>query len=175
MAANTDQDHGAPSRSPWGSDFWDHRRKLSRLIAGRPTGYHPSQLVPAPQATQKIKQTEKLLTHVVGLLSPKRDLAGDKWERDVATLTYEKDSEQTTETLSLADIASWTEKQTTVTREKPGRAAGNEEIPVRGYLPPTAAANLFLQLEEVLDHLGWTDDEVIQDYRAGENEVAHHS
>lgn len=172
MAASQHDEDDRP-QSRWGADFWAKYRKLSSLIASRPDNYPARQLVPAPQATAQIRNTEKLLSHVVGLVDAKSDVAGDKW---TTPATYVNNVQVNSDTgrLCLDDIASWTPEETTIERSKPGRAAGSESVTVRGYLPPTAATELFRQFQDVLDHLGWAENVVIQDYRAGENEVATH-
>lgn len=161
-------------QSRWGADFWSKYRKLSSLIAARPDGYPPQELVPAPRATPQIQNTEKLLSHVTGLVQSKRDATGDMWTEGVATLQVETSDGTQTVALSLQNIASWTPKQTAMTRQLPGRAAGTETVQVRGYLPPTAATELFRQFQDVLDHLGWAENAITRDYRAGEDEVASH-
>jgi len=174
MSGSSQHDDEDRPQSRWGADFWSKYRKLSSLIASRPDGYPPRELVPAPRATPQIQNTEKLLSHVTGLVESKRDATGDMWTEGVAPLQLETEDGTRTVALSLDHISSWTPKQTTITRQKPGRAAGTETVPVRGYLPPTAATELFRQFQDVLDHLGWAENAVVQDYRADESEVATH-
>lgn len=174
MAGTSQHDEEDRPQSRWGADFWSKYRKLSSLIASRPDGYPPQELVPAPRATPQIQNTEKLLSHVTGLVESKRDATGSMWTQGVAPLQLDTDDGPRTVKLSLDHIASWTPKQTTMTRQKPGRAAGTETVPVRGYLPPTAATHLFRQFQDVLDHLGWAENVVVQDYQADESEVASH-
>lgn len=173
MSANTRGDKDDRPQSRWGADFWSKYRKLSSLIASRPDGYPARKLVPAPQATPQIRNTEKLLSHVTALLQAKRDVAGDNWTKSA---TYVTDVEVNSDNgeLSLKNIASWTPEQTTIERSKPGRAAGTKRVSVRGYLPPTAATELFRQFQETLDHLGWAEHAAIKDYTAGEDEVLRH-
>lgn len=173
MPGSEDSSDDRP-QSRWGADFWSKYRKLSSLIASRPDGYPPRQLIPKPQATRQIRNTEKLLTHVCGLVDAKRDAAGNMWTEDVAKLHVSRDGETQAIAVSLDDIASWTPQQTTITQQKKGRAAGTETVTVRGYLPPTVATELFRQFQRVLDHLGWAENIVTRDYRAGEDEVATH-
>lgn len=172
MPGHSQNDDEDRPRSRWGADFWSKYRKLSSLIASRPDGYPPKQLIPGPRATPQIQNTEKLLSHVTGLVESKRDATGDKWTAGVAPLEVDTNEGTQTVALSLANIAAWTPKQTTLTRQKPGRAAGTETVSVRGYLPPTAATHLFRQFQDVLDHLGWAENVVVQDYQADESEVA---
>jgi len=172
--ATTPQDNESP-HSRWGSDFWDKYQQLSSLIASRPDGYPPRQLIPEPQASPHIQNTEKLLTHVTGLVNAKSDQIGERWQKGVATIQLPgENGDPSTHEVSLDNIANWTPQYTTITRSKPGRGAGTETIPVRGYLPPTAATQLFRQFQTVLDHLGWAEDATIKDYTAGGDEVLRH-
>jgi hypothetical protein len=173
MATSNPHDEDDRPQSRWGADFWSKYRKLSSLIASRPDGYPARQLVPAPQASAQIRNTEKLLSHVTALLEAKRDVTGDNWTKSVSYVADVQVNSDNGE-LSLEDIASWTPEQTTIERSKPGRAAGTKQVAVRGYLPPTAATELFRQFQEILDHLGWAEHAAIKDYTAGEDEVLRH-
>jgi hypothetical protein len=173
MATSNPHDEDDRPQSAWHNDFWRKYDTLSSLIVNRPDGYPPQQLVPAPKATAGIRKTEKLLSHVVSRIDPKQDSVGERWSKDVAyvsDLSLNGDQGY----LSLSDLASWEAEKTTVERSKPGRAAGSEIVYVDGYLPPAAADRLYNQLEKVVHHIGWADSVTIQDYRAGEDEVATH-
>lgn len=173
MSSTSQNDEDDRPQSRWGADFWSKYRKLSSLIASRPDGYPPNQLVPEPRASPHIKNTEKLLSHVAGLVEAKSEVAGEKWTKNVAQVNGLGKNNGNGQ-LSLSDIASWTPEQTTIERQKRGRAAGTEVVQVRGFLPPTAATQLFRQFQEVLDHLGWAENAAIKDYNAGEDEVLRH-
>lgn len=177
MAANTSPDDDTSPQSRWGRDFWEKYRELSTLVANLAShGSHS--LIPAKQASAHLRQTEQQLTHVTGLLAPKRSEIADIWTEDVATVAVAtQDNGQLVErdqALSLDTIADWTTGTTIVETSKPQRGAGSQQQPTQGFLPPAAIKQLFQQLTEGINRLGWMADAATQDYVAGEDEVFSH-
>ena len=172
-----DEPNDTTPQSRWGRDFWAKYHELSSLVANL-ASYGGHALIPTTKASKHLQRTEHQLTHVAGLLAPKRNEITELWTTPVTTVTIairqsgqlvERDQE-----LSLETAADWTTATTIVETEKPQRGGGTEEQPTRGYLPPAAIKQLFRQLTEVINRLGWTEDAATQDYVARDNEVLRH-
>lgn len=162
----------------WTSVFRQEYRDLSQLIARLSGHYLGRDLIPEDQASDHIQNTESQLEHVTGKLAPKRTQLGDIWTRDVTTvITASKQNGSIVEgerALALDDLANWDGGTTAVEVDGSGRCASSTREVVRGYLPPRAMKALNRQIEEAIEHLGWSDGAAMQDYVAGNDEVLRH-